>query len=462
MLITVGVLLIVAAATYPDHPKIAISMTPFAMNLQPDDFAAQVADAYLHIYDIVYLRTHPLAEIVTPQPDVRAKRKAWQLHDVLLALIEELDPGEQAPADGREMRRFRLLAMRYGEGLSSKAVADALAISLRHYYREHDTAIEAVSKILWARYGGNFGAGTATITQDMPGATGGADGPEESPLTQRQALLRAEVAHVQDFGQETRLGDLLAGVLQLAQELTRAKGLHLRVEPYGESPLLPIDRRLVRQILLGLLSYLSEQLEQGELQVRVQAETDAQVIEIEAVGVQRPAAAIHQRAEQIATLRELAGLQAVELAPLLPAANRQPRVGFRLRLPCMARRSVLLIDDNVDILELYQRYLQQGYHHAIAAQNGTDALRLARQLRPQVIVLDLMLPEQDGWEILQQLSNHPDTADIPIVICSILRARQLALALGAAAFLEKPVDEEEFLRVIETLAAQQPARDSLT
>lgn len=424
------------------------------MNPQPEDFAAQVADAYLHIYDIVYLRTHALAEIVTPQTDVRAKKKAWQLHDVLLGLIEELDPGEHAPADGREMRRFRLLAMRYGDGLSSKAVADALAISLRHYYREHDTAIEAVSKILWSRYGENHGrtvesAQAATLPTETSSSV-----PPTSKLTKRQALLRAEVAHVQDFGQQTRLGELLAGVMQLAHELTRAKGLKLHVEPYDESPLLLIDRRLVRQTLLGLLSYLGEQLEQGELRVHVATEANAQVVEIEAVGVQRPAAAIHQRAEQIATLRELAGLQAVELEPL-SSTGKQPRVGFSLRLPSMPRRSVLLVDDNGDILELYQRYLQQGYYHAVAVQKGADALRLASQLHPQIIVLDLMLPEQDGWEILQQLSNHPDTHGIPVVICSILRARQLALALGAAAFLEKPVDEVEFLNVIEAVAAER-------
>jgi CheY-like chemotaxis protein len=129
-------------------------------------------------------------------------------------------------------------------------------------------------------------------------------------------------------------------------------------------------------------------------------------------------------------------------------------VGFRLRLPRAPRRTVLLIDDNLDILELYQRYLQQRHYHAVTVQGGAEALRLASQLQPQANVLDLMMPEQDGWEILQWLTNHPDTHKIPVVICSILRARQLAMALGAAAFLEKPVDEMEFLGVLDTLTAR--------
>src|SRR4051812_29470112 len=112
--------------------------------MEPEIFTAQVADAFAHLYDLVYLRTHPLADIVTSAPDLPNKKKAWLLHDVLLGVIEELDPGFHAPADGREKRRYRLLSMRYSEGLTSKGVADTLSISLRHYYREHDTAIEAV------------------------------------------------------------------------------------------------------------------------------------------------------------------------------------------------------------------------------------------------------------------------------------------------------------------------------
>lgn len=405
---------------------------------------SQVADAFLHIYDLVYLRTHPLADFVTPSPEVRRKKKAWLLHDVLLGLIEELDPGHQAPADGREKRRYRLLSLHYSEGMSSKAVADELSISLRHYYREHDTAIEAIATILRDRYG------QRDETEKQPSTPPSALG-DEAP--NRQMMLRAEAAHFQNFGQKTLLGDVLAGVVELAQELTRAKGIRLTVEQPSDSLPIPIDRRMIRQILLGLLSYLGEQLAEGEIQVRVRTGDQQQIVELIGVGPRVPAATVHQQTmrqqeEQIATLRELADLQSAQLESL-PAM--EGGLGFRLLLPHVPRRTVLLVDDNGDILELYQRYLQQGHYQAVPVQSGAQALMVASQLQPQAIVLDLMMPEQDGWEILQRLTNHPDTQGIPVVICSILRARQLALALGAAAFLEKPVDEMEFLGILETL-----------
>lgn len=421
--------------------------------MQTVEFTAEVADAYNHLYDLVYLRTHPLAQIVTPDVDVPLKKKAWLLHDVLLGVIDELDPGFHAPADSREKRRYRLLSMRYSEGCASKAVADALAISLRHYYREHDTAIEAVAAILWQRYGHKREDDTVSAIQpqaDTHGADQSTSTANREEPPNRWAMLRAETAHFHSFGQKTHLDEVLTRVVALAQEMARAKGISLTLEPSHETPLLPMDRTMVRQILLGLLSYLGEQLTGGEIRVRVYAEDQQQIVEMVGVGPQMPATTVRQREEQIATLHELAGLQSAQLELLTETTGG---IGFRLQLPCVPRRTVLLVDDNGDVLELYQRYLQQGYYQAVQAQSGRQALQLASQLHPQVIVLDLMLPEQDGWEILQRLNNHPDTQEIPVVICSILRARQLALALGAAAFLEKPVDEMEFLGVLNRLTA---------
>jgi CheY-like chemotaxis protein len=188
--------------------------------------------------------------------------------------------------------------------------------------------------------------------------------------------------------------------------------------------------------------------------VRVRSEAVEEIVEIVGVGRQSAATTLHQREEQIATLYELAGLQSARLEPLSEVVSgTTSKVGFTLHLPRVPRRTVLLVDDNSDILELYQRYLQPREYRAVSVQSGGEALRLASQLHPHAIVLDLMLPEQDGWEILQRLTNHPDTHSIPVVICSILRARQLAMALGAAAFLEKPVDEMALIGVLDTLTA---------
>jgi CheY-like chemotaxis protein len=272
-------------------------------------------------------------------------------------------------------------------------------------------------------------------------------------------MLRAEAAHFHDFGQKTWLGEVLTGVVELAQGMARAKGIHLTLETPHDTTPLPIDRTMVRQILLGVLSYLGEQLAEGKITVRVRTEEQQQIVEMVGAGKQMPATTVHQREEQIATLYELAGLQLAQLEPLTELVDgTMSQAGFSLHLPRIPRRTVLLIDDNSDILELYHRYLQHRHYRAVAVQSGGEALQLASQLQPQAIVLDLMLPEQDGWEVLQRLTNHPDTQAIPVVICSILPARQLALALGASAFLEKPVDEMEFVNVLDALTTSGRTR----
>ena len=116
-----------------------------------EQFVVNLADAYEHLYDLVYLRTHPLQAILFGDTDRSAKDNAWQFHHALLNTIQELDPGPQAPTFSREWRRHRLMVLRYIDGQSPQAVADQLAISRRHYYREHEGAIEALAQLFWRR-----------------------------------------------------------------------------------------------------------------------------------------------------------------------------------------------------------------------------------------------------------------------------------------------------------------------
>jgi CheY-like chemotaxis protein len=126
--------------------------------------------------------------------------------------------------------------------------------------------------------------------------------------------------------------------------------------------------------------------------------------------------------------------------------------GFQIDLPAATPRTILLVDDNADALELFQRYLHHHHYHTVATQSSIEAIHLAGKLKPYAIVLDLMLPDYDGWDVLQRLANHPETHQIPVIICTILGARHLALSLGAAAFLEKPVSEEQLIQALNTVS----------
>ncbi|MCL6431518.1 MAG: hypothetical protein K6V36_11770, partial [Anaerolineae bacterium] len=128
----------------------------------------QVADAYEHLYDLVYLRSHPLLDLLVPDAGLERKERAWRLHRLLLQVIDELDPGAQAPPFSHEWRRHRLMVLRYMDGVDPQTAADRLAISRRHLYRELDSAIEAIATILWERCGKD-GAPTAAPQGEAPG-----------------------------------------------------------------------------------------------------------------------------------------------------------------------------------------------------------------------------------------------------------------------------------------------------
>ncbi|MBI2941006.1 MAG: response regulator [Chloroflexi bacterium] len=128
-----------------------------------------------------------------------------------------------------------------------------------------------------------------------------------------------------------------------------------------------------------------------------------------------------------------------------------------LFLPSTGPETVLVVDDNPDVLHLFRRYLGGGRYRVIVAQDARSALRLAPRVKPEAITLDLMMPMRDGWEILQGLRSHPETRDVPVVVCSVLDERELALALGATEFLAKPVTQQELLTALDR--CRQEARE---
>jgi len=155
--------------------------------------------------------------------------------------------------------------------------------------------------------------------------------------------------------------------------------------------------------------------------------------------------------ERVSALSEMAALTNAQVSPLFGATREDSGVvGFELGLP-IAERTVLVVDDNEDVLELFRSYLSPHRYRVVTVRSARQALDLAREVQPYAITLDLMMPGQDGWDVLQTLLNQPDTRHIPVIVCTVLRQKELALSLGAAAFLAKPTTEAALLAALESL-----------
>jgi len=125
---------------------------------------------------------------------------------------------------------------------------------------------------------------------------------------------------------------------------------------------------------------------------------------------------------------------------------------------------ILLVDDEPDALEILGFKLRQAGYNALLAKDGARAIALARDERPALIVLDLMLPEVDGLEVCKILRRDPNTAAIPIIMLTARAAemdRVLGLELGADDYVTKPFSPRELLlRIKKLLVRNQSSEDN--
>jgi CheY-like chemotaxis protein len=115
------------------------------------------------------------------------------------------------------------------------------------------------------------------------------------------------------------------------------------------------------------------------------------------------------------------------------------------------RALILVIDDNEGLLHLLQRYLTDHACTVMSMPNTEQGLYSIAQLQPDVIVLDVMMPGMDGWELLQRLRTRSETSTIPVIICSVIKDPELAFAMGASQYILKPVTRETFLTTLQDL-----------
>jgi signal transduction histidine kinase/DNA-binding response OmpR family regulator len=115
----------------------------------------------------------------------------------------------------------------------------------------------------------------------------------------------------------------------------------------------------------------------------------------------------------------------------------------------MTRGSVILvIDDDESVLDLTERFLTRKGFKVMTASNGHDGLRLARELHPAAITLDVLMPQLDGWTVLAAIKGDPELADIPVILMTIIDDRTRGYALGATEYLIKPVNREKLTSVL--------------
>lgn len=119
----------------------------------------------------------------------------------------------------------------------------------------------------------------------------------------------------------------------------------------------------------------------------------------------------------------------------------------------MSKGHILVVEDNIDNYELVRTILGLADYDTFLAVNGRDGVDAARKQQPDLILMDMNLPEMDGWDATERIRNDPETAHIPMValtVHTLPRERKRALDAGVNAYLPKPFDATYFLQVVES------------
>ncbi len=124
-----------------------------------------------------------------------------------------------------------------------------------------------------------------------------------------------------------------------------------------------------------------------------------------------------------------------------------------------AKKLILVIDDDPDAVYLLQENLARDEFEVVGARNGIEGQAKARELKPNAILLDILMPDKDGWQVLHDLKSDPATTNIPIILLTIVDKKALGMRLGAAAYLLKPLNPVEVLSTLRTVI--QPKQEKV-
>jgi len=396
-------------------------------------FAREVKDALEHLHDLGYLQGHPLARMlrtdVQRAPAIAGQRLRWHMIDG----IEALNPGRGIAFRAPQARQYNLLTLHYVDGMTIGQTARELGISSRQALRGLRQGEQGLATVLWARC-------------SVPEARE----PDAAEITS----LRAEVARLESHLRQVDVRMLVQKAQGAVEPLARGRGVHIVNDPWPARPLiLSVDPGVAEQVLLSVLGRVLVQVEEGGVLHASMSGSEAGAVLCLSYASSTGRAAgssIDQVVELLATragwsIRE-ENLSGSERTIVLEMST--------------GNATVLVIDDNLGLINLLSRFLGDQTCQVFGATSGEEGLRLARELTPDAIILDVMMPGMHGWDVLQRLRMHPRTAQIPVIVCSVINNPELAKALGATALLSKPVRQVEVLTALHQLGVVTDASGS--
>jgi signal transduction histidine kinase/DNA-binding response OmpR family regulator len=298
-------------------------------------------------------------------------------------------------------------------------------------------------------------------------------------------LSKIEAGKMELQYSEINLADVINGALSTASGLIKDKPIKLEQIIQPDLPVVKADQTRIRQVLINFISNAVKFTESGSITVEAkkaalpngQAEIMVIVTDTGTGIAEKDRAKLFQPFSQVddsptrkaggtglglSISRSIIEMHHGRIGLLESTPGKGSKFFFTLPLmdeekvkptltPSTTGNTILAIDDNPDILSLYERYLKPHGYDVYSLTNPEDALETAKKIHPFAILVDIMMPQKDGWSVIRDLKADPLTQYIPVVIASIVEEKERGLKLGAADYLVKPFLQEDLVNAVNRL-----------
>lgn len=405
-----------------------------------DDFFHHLRSALAHLYDPYFLRKSPLIGVFA-LGDSASHESVAALQRILNDGIAALEPTAGESGQSQRRRHHELITYRYIQQFSQEEVAGQLGLSVRHLRREQNAAIYSLAAYLWEQYRlGSRPLYVVNLESDESGLS-----PEGVSEAEADLDWLKDTHVIEPAG----LSVVLAGTVNLLKPLAERYEVQIATKIDPNLPGLAVQPVALRQVLLNILNVAVQFQQQATIHVSAAESADRVEIQvwIEAAGVQEepPRSLSDDEQDNLRIARRIVEVYGGKLA----CTTEQQSFRVVFNLPVFQRCTLLVVDDNLDFIQLVERSLSGTRYRVVGERVPQLVIAAAEQHAPAIILLDVMMPGVDGWEILGRLREHPRTAEIGVIICTILPQEDLARSLGAADFLRKPITQDRLLAALE-------------
>jgi CheY-like chemotaxis protein len=426
-------------------------------NLEPsrEEFDRWTHEALNRLYDSPFLETLPLTDWLVPQEE-RTGSRSQSLRRRLLSAIQARKPPRGAPPQSRDWRGYQILEQRFIAALTPGEVVQRMNISRSLFFLEQARALKVITDDLWqARI--DPAAAPADLPE-KPEAVTPPDGPETPSGATEPIMAEAdppegcEVADLLSRAvfEPVRLRSLLTSFQPIITSLGKARGITFAIQDGGDSVLPKADRVLLRQVIISLVAELAQLVRGGKIELNTFDEPGRFGIRISAHGGAIEPDFLYVEDRQgldPQTSQEI--LRAMQGRLEIYSTGAQSFEAVLEWKKTLIPRILLLVDDYTDMADLFRRYLAGQCWQVISAETTEKARQVLKSTRPTVILLDVIMPVEDGWEYLVEIKGDPVLRQIPVIVCSAINEPDLVRSLGADGYLPKPVGQMDLFRALQ-------------